>query len=67
MVPPAQMRALWAQVQQGRGGPGAAAASELLEVPGAHHMDAYDVSPALYWPTLARFVDQAAVPGVVGR
>lgn len=33
---------------------------QVLEIPAAHHMDAYDVDPTTYWSTLAGFVDKYA-------
>jgi fermentation-respiration switch protein FrsA (DUF1100 family) len=52
MVPPAQMRVL-------RGLCSSKVVTQL-DVPRAHHMDAYDVAPQLYWAALRQFVDKHA-------
>ncbi len=52
MVPPSQMYELHALAK------GAVKDLALLRVPGAHHMDAYDHSPDLYWSALRAFLDK---------
>ena len=52
MVPPSQMYELH-KVHQAKD-------YQVLEIPAAHHMDAYDVDPTTYWSTLAGFVDKYA-------
>lgn len=52
MVPPSQMHELHKAHK--------AKDCQVLEIPAAHHMDAYDVDPTTYWSTLAGFVDKYA-------
>ena len=54
MVPPSQMRRLH-QAQRTE-------ECYLVEFPEAHHMDAYDSDPELYWPALKTFFDKCVEP-----
>ncbi|KAG1654203.1 hypothetical protein FOA52_009384, partial [Chlamydomonas sp. UWO 241] len=58
MVPPRQMWQLHAAQR--------APACTIVELPEAHHMDAYDVEPATYWGTLSDFVTKNS-QGTAGR
>ncbi len=51
MVPPAQMYRL---IREATSAP----VCELVEFPSAHHMDAYDVSPDVYWASLRMFLEK---------
>ena len=51
MVPPAHMYRL---IQEATAAP----ACEVVEFPNAHHMDAFDVSPDIYWSSLRLFLEK---------
>ena len=58
MVPAQQMRELYALQRT--------SSCNLVEMPGAHHMDAYVVAPGLYWAALRVFLDKHVVPPPLG-